>query len=902
MLKYISVFLFSLVVISSVQAQEIDDAMLQQLLKGEDVNIDALFKDTAKTATPAPAAATAPAPTPAPVVEVPVTPTPTPVAEPAPAPVVETPAPAPTPAISSEDSLINALMQESAPTPAPTPEPAPTTTPAPVQETVTPAPSPAPVDLPAPPPAAPAVEPSPSPAPTETATPAPESTAPVSEIPSISEMPLPDTTAKPASVAAPVVSPDDTTKGDALFIKNVTEDMDAVLPPIPIDSTAPKQIPFAPGNSTISFVDTMRREKLYDVRRDIDLTPFDDLETDARLQYDLGGYDKYTLPVVSIGRGMFALYSDVGGYSTTVSPFGKFNSALQVNVEKRINDYLGGGVNIMFGKMTKVANKFNDMRNFQSGVFLLDAQAVYHLDNGMIMPKNSRVAPFVSAGIGFMSFTPKADLKDKDGNTYYMWGDGSYRDKAYDSENPQLGKRIMPDYTFETKMDGDYSKASLLIPFTGGFSMKFWDQLETKFSVAYYFTSTDNIDNFNPLDKKHGILTTKNDNFFFASVSFQYNLSGLFYPLNKHYANVSFEELDKRDLDGDGIRDWDDFCPETPSGTKVDKNGCPEDVDKDGIPDFRDKELTTAAGAVVNDSGVTYTDEMEYARFLNDSLVMAGLRFPNADSMGRSLGKIVKDVNRSNTARMEQMALMNFEKDAEVVKGQKLLSLNDPSTADSLVARGLRAGKSGSPFRFEKNSCEVKNDIVFRFQIASLNNNQKAEFFKKILNVSEDIDIIRMDGTFKYTMGKFPSYDDAVKACDQFIAHTGVDAYPVVYKKDQRIDMWQGRMIAECKTPQKIRTIIPSNKLIYRIQIASLSNDTSANYFKKKFNISDEIYVNSYKGTYKYSIGNFVTFKEAQKFNKIVRPMFGNVNSFVIAFKNGEVVNLWESYNATKEE
>ena len=44
-----------------------------------------------------------------------------------------------------------------------------------------------------------------------------------------------------------------------------------------------------------------------------------------------------------------------------------------------------------------------------------------------------------------------------------------------------------------------------------------------------------------------------------------------------------------KDSDGDGVSDKKDKCPNTPTGVKVDPNGCPLDGDGDGVADYQDK-------------------------------------------------------------------------------------------------------------------------------------------------------------------------------------------------------------------------------------------------------------------------------------------------------------------------
>ncbi len=45
----------------------------------------------------------------------------------------------------------------------------------------------------------------------------------------------------------------------------------------------------------------------------------------------------------------------------------------------------------------------------------------------------------------------------------------------------------------------------------------------------------------------------------------------------------------REDVDGDGVKNRKDKCPETPKNVEVDAKGCPLDTDKDGVLDYLDK-------------------------------------------------------------------------------------------------------------------------------------------------------------------------------------------------------------------------------------------------------------------------------------------------------------------------
>ena len=79
------------------------------------------------------------------------------------------------------------------------------------------------------------------------------------------------------------------------------------------------------------------------------------------------------------------------------------------------------------------------------------------------------------------------------------------------------------------------------------------------------------------------------------------------YVDDSYYADVDFAKLEAEDEDGDLVPDIDDYCPQTPIGVKVDRNGCPLDDDKDGIANYLDKQDNTPESSIVDENGVRLT-------------------------------------------------------------------------------------------------------------------------------------------------------------------------------------------------------------------------------------------------------------------------------------------------------
>ncbi|MFL5763437.1 MAG: outer membrane beta-barrel protein [Bacteroidia bacterium] len=318
------------------------------------------------------------------------------------------------------------------------------------------------------------------------------------------------------------------------------------------------------------------------------------------------------LPSVAIGAGVLSFNGDVGS-GAGLSSFSRIRAGYNLTIEQRIGKWMGVSVNGIYGKLSDSERGKDRNLNFETQVIQGDLNLVLHFDNDKIMPRNSVLAPYIFAGIGYMKFDPHGDLRDKNDSLYYYWNDGTIHDASETAATASVSKVIQRDYTYETQLKDsttNYARNTLAVPVGIGFNLKLLHSLSVNVGATYYLTFTDWIDNF-----KAG----SNDKYIFANVSVQYTFGKEQDDSDPIYNSVDFSALDRLDSDEDGVNDGDDRCPGTPKGVKVNGRGCPDDNDEDGVPDYRDKELMTKHDALVDENGVTITDQMLAAR-QSDSL------------------------------------------------------------------------------------------------------------------------------------------------------------------------------------------------------------------------------------------------------------------------------------------
>lgn len=349
----------------------------------------------------------------------------------------------------------------------------------------------------------------------------------------------------------------------------------------------------------------------------------------ATEQSDSTTEKKSKLPTIGLGYGLIYMMGDVGytHYNEPLTHKSGWLLDVQLYSERKISLsgwLLSGVVN---GEEKSLSRNLNFRTTFLSeGItarydFVSDARS------------RQSLIPYLSAGVGYMVYKPKADLKDASGRNYYYWNDGSIKSTAETDPNAAGAIILHRDYKYETDLrDANfdtllrYKTKTFVIPVSAGVKMKLSSRVNILFGSTLYITMSDQLDDVNKDGSAVREGNKKNDNMLLTSATFRYNFAaGRDTPKPRRYRSSDFKDIDfvaleKEDSDGDGIPDFRDESSNTEENTKVDTKGNALDTDGDGIPDFRDKEPNTKQGVLVTSDGVELTDEMIAEKARRDSL------------------------------------------------------------------------------------------------------------------------------------------------------------------------------------------------------------------------------------------------------------------------------------------
>lgn len=559
-------------------------------------------------------------------------------------------------------------------------------------------------------------------------------------------------------------------------------------------------------------------------------------------------------PKISLGSGRLSYHGDLYKKHFQIPQTARL--AFDLGISQRLTRYLQLDFSVLFGKLG--ANEWlnNRQENFQSEIRAGGVNLLY--DFGNFIPDRYSIRPYVSFGVMGFEFLSKTDLRDRNGNLYYYWSDGSIKNMAEGTAGAQNAQDLIRDYKYESDIRelnkdgfGKYQERAWAFPIGFGFVMKITDRVDAKLNFQYFFSTTDYIDGLSEKSLGNRVGTKQQDNFAYMSVSLQYDLIAKLKPRKKVAAdtlnNAFWLALEKEDKDNDGVTDLSDDCLGTAEGAKVDLKGCPLDEDGDGIPNYRDDELTTPPGVPVNARGVAQNDEYWqnwYANYLNDTT----------------------DLVR------ETEVIGNMFAAAPVEKKKK-----------------------------KKN----KSDDVYTVELVRYNGSIPSDELAFLLSIG-DINTATLDDgtTVVYTSTTYDKLASAMKRRDEFRSignksatvsrMKGKNFIPILddeleqLLKNEAEDMKNGSD-STSTGPEEVVESFGKNDIVYRVQLGAFKNRISTSVFNTSAGSVLELQTG--ESIYRYVTKGYKTIEQAAEVRADL-VIQGYSDAFVTAYKDGHRIPL----------
>ncbi len=184
-----------------------------------------------------------------------------------------------------------------------------------------------------------------------------------------------------------------------------------------------------------------------------------------------------------------------------------------------------------------------------------------------------------------------------------------------------------------------------------------------------------------------------------------------------------------------------------------------------------------------------------------------------------------------------------------------------------------------------KNNNKVNSNLpkglIFKIQIAADSKMMSEELLKNLYQGTEQIDLIEEDGWYKYSVGKLNTYEKAASLKKTIDAK---GCFIVAYNNGIKVSLQAAK---SGKVVEQVR----NEDVVFKVQIAADTKKISSDNLHKIYSGYENVQHYEEDGMYKYSLGEFKTYEEANKF----RVNSGVKGAFVIAFKGETKINVLEA-------
>ncbi|MCK5633395.1 hypothetical protein KAH94_06575, partial [bacterium] len=181
----------------------------------------------------------------------------------------------------------------------------------------------------------------------------------------------------------------------------------------------------------------------------------------------------------------------------------------------------------------------------------------------------------------------------------------------------------------------------------------------------------------------------------------------------------------------------------------------------------------------------------------------------------------------------------------------------------------------------QKSVSDLSNGLIFKVQIAADKVKMSENLLKNLYQGSEQIDLIEEGGWFKYSVGKIDSYEKAANLKKTIDAK---GCFIVAYNNGVKVPLQAAKR-------GEVSDRISNENIVFKVQIVADTKALSSESLYKIYSGYENVQQYEEDGWHKYSLGEFKTYEEANKF----RAKSGVKGAFVIAFKGGKKINVLEA-------
>ena len=551
-------------------------------------------------------------------------------------------------------------------------------------------------------------------------------------------------------------------------------------------------------------------------------------------------------PIVSFGIGTLAFYGDIGDTlngKIRRSPFsGGFSYTLRLI--NPINEYLDVAFYAMLGSTGVKQNEESLLYPTPNGLLfnstIKSGGITFNYNFNQLLKKGHIVEPYIHLGIESIEYNSQVDTDPTD-------------EINFDSDVSIFSQ------------DQPANKYAVGIPLEIGAHLHVGNKLKFRVGTAMHFTSSDYLDGIN--NSNNFPLGIGKDNLLYThiAIAYDFNAEKKDPPLDPLMDEVSMNLLlqDTIDSDGDSIVDHIDLCAKTPPNTQVDAFGCPVDDDRDGVPNSFDKELLTYEDVIVNEDGVTMTD---------DDFLLAYKMYKDSTGEYAEWDTII---NKSYAGPLRSKITSLDKKKVEKEKPKKDLFIVIGSDVQGVSAEDLWEKLADKDFQVKESG----DSIMY-----VLGGYDEKELSDKIKELEENN--VEVQGVVEI------AENEDVKPLENEQIEKIISSPEIIIEDSSEI-ISEGSSDSELDTKEDMVPVISpdDNAPTFRVQIGAFNRKIQKSVFK---GIPNVVGIKGDDGLYRFFSGSYSDKSEAAS-HKIDLSLSGYNDAFLVAFKNGKRITLKEA-------